>query len=170
MENLVLGVGVVNGGAKQFPASSSLEVRCTLPPDRIAHVLFCIIGEQMILLRGFIKKSRNPQAGPRLGPAAHERKLPGMNKNNIGSTFDSWLREEGIYDEASSAAIKRVLTRQVEAAMAEQNISKAEMAKRMQTSRAALNRLLDPSHDAVALSTLQKAAIALGRQIRLELI
>jgi DNA-binding Xre family transcriptional regulator len=93
-----------------------------------------------------------------------------MNKNNIGSTFDSWLREEGIYDEASSAAIKRVLTRQVEAAMAEQNISKAEMAKRMQTSRAALNRLLDPSHDAVALSTLQKAAIALGRQIRLELI
>jgi antitoxin HicB len=57
-----------------------------------------------------------------------------MNKNNIGSTFDSWLREEGISEETSSAALKRVLARQVEAAMAEQNVSTAEMAKRMQTS------------------------------------
>ena len=65
-----------------------------------------------------------------------------MKKKNIGSSFDSWLREEGIYEETSSCAIKRVLARQVEAAMKEQNVSKTEMAKRMQTSRAALNRLL----------------------------
>ena len=65
-------------------------------------------------------------------------------KKNIGSSFDSWLREEGISDETTSTAIKRPLARQVEAAMKDQNVSKAEMAKRMQTSRAALDRLLDP--------------------------
>jgi len=93
-----------------------------------------------------------------------------MKKKNIGSSFDSWLREEGIHEKVSSTAIKRVLARQVEAAMEEQKVSKAEMAKRMQTSRAALNRLLDPNHDAVTLSTLQRAAAALGREIRLELV
>ena len=54
--------------------------------------------------------------------------------------------------------------------MKEQNVSKAEMAKRMHTSRAALDRLLDPNNDAVTLSTLQKAATAVGREIRLELV
>ena len=93
-----------------------------------------------------------------------------MKKNNIGSSFDSWLHEEGIYQEATATAIKRVLARQVEAAMKEKNFSKAEMARRMHTSRASLDRLLDPGNDAVTLSTLQKAAIAVGRQVRLELV
>ena len=62
-----------------------------------------------------------------------------MKKRNIGSTFDSWLREEGIHGETSSAAIKRVLARQVKAATDPRKVSKAEMAKRMHTSRAALN-------------------------------
>ena len=93
-----------------------------------------------------------------------------MKKSNIGSSFDSWLREEGIYEEATAAAIKRVLARQVEAAMKERNLSKTEMAKRMQTSRAALDRLLDPGCDGVTLSTLQKAASAVGREIRIELV
>ncbi len=93
-----------------------------------------------------------------------------MNKKNIGSSFDSWLREEGIYEEVSATAIKRVLSRQLEAAMKERQISKAEMARRMRTSRAALDRLLDPEYDAVTLSTLRKAAVAVGREIRLELV
>ena len=93
-----------------------------------------------------------------------------MKKKNIGSSFDSWLREEGIYEETTSTAIKRVLARQVEAAKKEQNVSKAEMAKRMHTSRAALDRLLDPNNEAVTLSTLRKAATAVGREIRLELV
>ena len=93
-----------------------------------------------------------------------------MNENNIGSSFDGWLREEGIYEEVTSSALKRVLARQVEAAMKEMNFSKAEMARRMHTSRAALDRLLDPEYDAVTLSTLRKAAQAVGREIRLELI
>lgn len=93
-----------------------------------------------------------------------------MKKKNIGSSFDSWLREEGIYEVTTSAAIKRVLARQIEGAMKERNLTKSEMAKRMQTSRAALDRLLDPDNDGVTLSTLQKAATAVGREIRFELV
>ena len=93
-----------------------------------------------------------------------------MKKNNIGSSVDSWLREEGIYEEVSEGAIKRVLARQVEAAMKEKHFSKAEMARKMRTSRAALDRLLDPDYEAVTLSTLRKAATAVGRELRLELV
>ncbi len=92
-----------------------------------------------------------------------------MKKKNIGSTFDSWLKEEGIREEVTAAAIKRVLARQVEAAMKEKHFSKAEMARRMQTSRAALDRLLDPEYESVTLATLSKAATAVGRELRLEL-
>jgi len=93
-----------------------------------------------------------------------------MKKKHIGSSFDSWLREEGIYEEVTATAIKRVLARQIEAAMKERQFSKAEMARRMRTSRAALDRLLDPGYDAVTLNTLRKAATAVGRQLRLELV
>jgi len=93
-----------------------------------------------------------------------------MKKKHIGSSFDSWLREEGIYEEVTASAIKRVLARQIEGAMKERHFSKAEMARRMRTSRAALDRLLDPGYDAVTLSTLRKAATAVGRQLRLELV
>ena len=93
-----------------------------------------------------------------------------MKKSNVGSSFDSWLREEGIYEEVTATALKRVLARQLAAAMKEKQLSKAEMARRMRTSRAGLDRLLDPEYDAVTLSTLRKAALALGRQVRLELV
>ena len=75
-----------------------------------------------------------------------------------------------IYEEVAATAIKRVLSRQVEAAMKEKGLSKAEMARRMHTSRAALNRLLDPQNDSVTLNTLQKAATVIGREVRLELV
>ena len=93
-----------------------------------------------------------------------------MKKKNIGSTFDSFLREDGIYEEVASAAIKRVLARQLEAAMKEKNVTRSEMARQMHTSRAALNRLLDPENASVTLNTLFKAATAVGREIRLELV
>ena len=100
-----------------------------------------------------------------LRPCFNTSRLP-----HVGSSVDSWLRDEGIYEQTTASAIKRVLARQVEQAMKEQNVSKSEMAKRMHTSRAALDRLLDPGNDAVTLSTLQKAATAIGREIRLELV
>ena len=91
-----------------------------------------------------------------------------MKKENIGSSFDSWLREEGIQEEVTAGAIKRVVARQVQAAMAEGGLSKAEMARRMHTSRSQLDRLLDPENESVTLATLQKAATAIGREVRLE--
>lgn len=93
-----------------------------------------------------------------------------MKKKNIGSSFDSWLSEEGIREEVTAGAIKRVLARQVQAAMDEGGLSKAEMARRMKTSRSQLDRLLDPENQSVTLATLQKAAAAIGREVRLELI
>lgn len=91
-------------------------------------------------------------------------------KKHIGSSFDSWLEEEGILEEATSTAIKRVLARQITDAMKEQGLSNAEMARRMRTSRAAVVRLLDPHNEAVTLSTLSKAARAVGRELHLELV
>ncbi len=89
---------------------------------------------------------------------------------HIGSSLDDFLREEGILEEARSIAVKEALAWQVQQAMKREKITKAEMARRMQTSRAALDRLLDPTNDAVTLTTLQKAAEAVGREIRLELV
>ena len=77
-----------------------------------------------------------------------------MDQQRIGSSLDDFLREEGIYEEETAAAIKRVLARQISQEMTEQRLSKAAMARRMQTSRAALDRLLDPENDAVTLYTL----------------
>ena len=93
-----------------------------------------------------------------------------MKKENIGSSFDSWLQEEGIEEQVTAGAIKRVLARQVKAAMKEEGLSKTAMAQRMETSRSALERLLDPENESVTLATLQKAASAIGRQVRLELV
>ena len=93
-----------------------------------------------------------------------------MKKTNIGSTFDSFLREEGIYEEVSANAIKRVIARQVTSAMSQKGLTKAEMARQMNTSRASLDRLLDPENVSITLSTLQKAANVIGREIRLELV
>jgi antitoxin HicB len=93
-----------------------------------------------------------------------------LKKKNIGSTFDSFLREEGIYEEVSAAAIKRGVARQIEEAMKQKGLTKSAMARLMHTSRAALDRLLDPDNDAVTLNTLQKAAAVVGRELRLELV
>ena len=93
-----------------------------------------------------------------------------MKKKNIGSSFDDWLREEGIYEETTAVAIKRVLARRIGQEMIDRKLSKTDMARRMNTSRAALDRLLDPQNDAVTLNTLSKAAVAVGRQLHFELI
>lgn len=71
--------------------------------------------------------------------------------------------------EAETHALKRVLVWQIEQAMTEQKITKSEMATRMKTSRAQLDRLLDPANDKVQLDTMQRAASAVGRRLRLEL-
>lgn len=92
-----------------------------------------------------------------------------MNKKHIGSSFDSFLEEEGIAAEVENEAVKRLISYYLLDEMKKQNINKTEMAKKMSTSRAALNRLLNPYNDSVTLSTLTKAANVLGKKLVLQL-
>jgi hypothetical protein len=87
-----------------------------------------------------------------------------------GPLFEDFLRDEGTYAATTERAIKRVIAFQLAAAMEEQGISKVEMARRLETSRSQLDRLLDPENDGVSLAVLGRAAKALGRSIRLELV
>jgi DNA-binding Xre family transcriptional regulator len=92
-----------------------------------------------------------------------------MKKNrHIGSNFDDFLREDGLLADAEAAAIKRVVAFQIAAMMEEQQLSKSDMARKMKTSRSALDRLLDPKNASVTLQTLERAAQALGKRLRVE--
>lgn len=88
----------------------------------------------------------------------------------IGSNFDDFLREEGLYEQTTAAALKKVLALQIEEGMKTQQLTKTAMAKRMHTSRAALNRLLDDSDTSLTLTTLASAASALGKSVKIELV
>lgn len=88
----------------------------------------------------------------------------------LGSTLDDFLNTEGVLEEFQATAIKEVIAWQLKQAMIDQKLSKNKMADMMQTSRAQLNRLLDPQAGNVTLETLQRAANVLGRSIRLELV
>jgi DNA-binding Xre family transcriptional regulator len=90
--------------------------------------------------------------------------------DHTGSTFDSFLEEEGILDEVETAAIKRVIAWQLAEAMKAGKISKKTMAERMGTSRSQLDRLLDPENSAVQLQTIARAARAVGKRLRMEMI
>jgi antitoxin HicB len=92
-----------------------------------------------------------------------------MDNQYIGSDFDDFLTEEGLLEEAETVAIKRMIAYQVEKLMQEQNLSKTEMSRRMKTSRAALDRLLDPANQSVTLQTLDRAARALGKRLQISL-
>ncbi|MFH0343427.1 MAG: helix-turn-helix domain-containing protein [Chromatiales bacterium] len=93
-----------------------------------------------------------------------------QKKGRIGSRFDDFLREEGIYESVQAVAIKRVIAWQLAEAMKAKGVTKAEMARQMNTSRSQLDRLLDPENEGVELQTLVRAAQVLGRQLRLELL
>ena len=92
-----------------------------------------------------------------------------MKKQNIGSDFDDFLAEEGMLEEVTAVAVKRVIAWQIEQEMSAQKVTKTAMAKKMRTSRASLNRLLDENDTSLTLTTLAGAAAALGRRIKLEL-
>ena len=93
----------------------------------------------------------------------------GAKNPHIGSSFESWLDEAGIRQEVTAAAIKAVMARMLAAEMKKRKITKKRMAELMQTSRAQLDRLLDPKNKSVTLDTLVRAAHAVGRELRLEL-
>lgn len=92
-----------------------------------------------------------------------------MSNPHIGSDFDDFLQEEGIREEVTAAAIKRVIAWQLAEAMKAKHITKTEMAARMHTSRAVVNRLLDEDDTSVTLATLARASLAVGVPLRIEL-
>jgi antitoxin HicB len=93
-----------------------------------------------------------------------------MKKQNIGSNFDEFLAEDSMLEEVTAVAVKRVIAWQIEEAMKQQKVNKTAMAKRMHTSRAALNRLLDQNDTSLTLTTLAGAAVALGKKLKFELV
>ena len=92
-----------------------------------------------------------------------------MKRQIIGSDIDDFLAQDGMLEEVTAVAVKRVIAWQIEQEMAAQKITKTAMAKKMRTSRASLNRLLDENDTSPTLTTLAGAAAALGRRIKLEL-
>lgn len=88
---------------------------------------------------------------------------------HIGSSFDDFLSEEAILDEVTAVATKRVIAWQIAEGMAAHKLSKTAMAKKMHTSRASLNRLLDEEDTSLTLTTLVSAAAALGKKVKIEL-
>jgi len=94
-----------------------------------------------------------------------------MKRNpHIGSDFDSFLKDEGILDEVDAIAVKRALAHQLQRSMRARRLTKTAMAKRMGTTRAQLDRLLDPDNPSATLTTVVKAANAVGKRVKISLV
>ena len=94
-----------------------------------------------------------------------------IEKNtHLGSNFDDFLKEEGIFEECESIAIKRVIAYQLQQFMREYNLSKTEMAKKLETSRSALDRLLNSNHTSITLDTIIKTAQVTGKKVRISFV
>lgn len=92
-----------------------------------------------------------------------------MDSKHIGSDFDDFLREEGMLEDAEAVAVKRVIAHQIATEMQRAHITKTDLARRMKTSRPAVDRLLDPANPSVTLSTLERAAAAVGKRLKVQL-
>lgn len=92
-----------------------------------------------------------------------------MSKKHHGSSLDSLLKEEDVFEEMQALAVKEVVVWQLTEAMEKQSLSKAKLAVMLKTSRSQVDRLLDPTRD-VTLSTLQRAAALVGRKVQIELV
>jgi len=93
-----------------------------------------------------------------------------MKNKAIGSSFDDFLAEEGIAEEVEAGAIKKIIAYQLLEAITKERLTKTALAAQLSTSRAAVNRLLDPENESITLLTLQKAANVLGKKLRFELV
>ena len=115
------------------------------------------------------KIAKDAKGRPRPRPATPPRgEEQGLNPAHIGSDFQDFLKEEGLLEEVQALAMKELMAYQIQALMREAHLTKDALAKRMRTSRAALDRLLDPANLSVTLVTLGKAASALNRTLRVE--
>jgi antitoxin HicB len=92
-----------------------------------------------------------------------------MDAKHLGSDFDDFLKGRDLLDDAEAMAAKRVIAFQIAQEMERNNLTKSQMAQRMRTSRPAVDRLLDPANPSVTLSTLERAAAAVGKRLIVEL-
>jgi DNA-binding Xre family transcriptional regulator len=113
-----------------------------------------------------LRRGRTPGRARKPSPCGRRR----AERASRGSSLDEFLEEEGILEEATAKAAKKALAWQFAQAMKEQNITKAALARRMKTSRAQLDRLLDPENQSVTLKTLVRAAEILGMRVQIELL
>ena len=146
------------------------EVRSELTQGRIARVMFWVHEGAWCSCMRSSKRRRRRRPSARIGNEKAEGDHMKKKKGRIGSSFNDFLKEDGIYEEVTARAIKRVIARQLDALMEDQGLSKSALAKRMKTSRAQLDRVLDPDNGSVTLETLTRAAKAVGRQLRMELV
>ena len=93
-----------------------------------------------------------------------------MNKNRLGSNCDDFLHSQQLLEVAEATAIKRVIAFEIARGMKRRKLTKTEMANRMKTSRASLERLLDPANPSVTLTTLERAAAILGKKLKVEFV
>jgi len=166
-----------NEPAREWLKSLTREERQLLGEDiKTAQIGFFTKGPDMlVILHGFIKKS---QITPLAELKITRKRLSSMakykdrelNEKHIGSSFDDFLKEESIYDEVVVAATKKALAFKIQQLMREMHISKAALAKQMNTSRSALDRLLDPNNTSVTLQSIGKAASVLGKRVVVDLI
>lgn len=92
-----------------------------------------------------------------------------MSNGHRGQAFDDFLKEEGTFDEVSEIASRRVIAYKLEQARIEQHVTKSEMARRMNTSRSQLDRLLNADEPGIQLETLERGAHALGLRLKVDL-
>jgi antitoxin HicB len=119
------------------------------------------------------RKEDAKDAGWRFGyrkKAAEGADTMNLNNAQIGSPVEDWLEEEGILQEATLLAVKKVIAWQLSEEMRLKNITKVRMAELMQTSRAQLDRILNPLSNNTTIETLQRAANIVGRELRVELV
>ncbi|MDY0322066.1 MAG: helix-turn-helix transcriptional regulator [Arcobacteraceae bacterium] len=91
-------------------------------------------------------------------------------RKNMESDFDDFLKEDGIYDEVNNSAIKKVIAYQIEQEMKQQHITQTELAKRMQTSRTMIHKMLNPENNSLTLQSLQSVAAALGKRLNISFV
>jgi antitoxin HicB len=92
-----------------------------------------------------------------------------MSRKNMGSSIDDFLKQENIFEEAQAQAVKEVVAWQLAKAMKKKKLSKTRMAALLKTSRAQVDRILDPKRD-ITLSSLQRAAALVGQRVVIELV
>jgi predicted XRE-type DNA-binding protein len=148
------------------------EVRSSLPRGRIARSSFLHRCRRDVAAARVREKDPQDSRGrSRVGAKENERggRMNRRRKPHHGSLFQDWLKSEGIQEEANAAAIKAVVAYQLAMAMKERGLSKAQMARQLQTSRSQIDRILDPENDTVSIATLSRAAELVGRKLTLRL-